>query len=74
MTKSPLRLGFLASRNGSSARAIVAAIRSGDLEAEARLMVSNNKNAPALAYAAEQGVPARWSARSRATASAPARC
>jgi phosphoribosylglycinamide formyltransferase-1 len=60
MTKSPLRLGFLASRNGSSARAIVAAIRSGDLEAEARLMVSNNKNAPALAYAAEQGVPARW--------------
>lgn len=60
MTKSRLRLGFLASRNGSSARAIVAAIRSGDLEAEARLMVSNNKNAPALAYAAEQGVPARW--------------
>ncbi|HEX2802258.1 MAG TPA: phosphoribosylglycinamide formyltransferase [Phenylobacterium sp.] len=60
MTKSPLRLGFLTSRNGSSARAIVAAIRSGDLEAEARILVSNNKNAPALAYAAEQGVPTGW--------------
>jgi phosphoribosylglycinamide formyltransferase-1 len=54
----PLRLGFLASANGSSARAIVAAIRAGELDAEPRLMVSNNRNAPALAFAAEQGVPA----------------
>jgi len=53
-----LRLGFLASGNGSSARAIVAAIRSGDLEAEAGLLVSNNKGAAALAFAAEAGVPA----------------
>jgi phosphoribosylglycinamide formyltransferase-1 len=53
---SPLKLGFLASGNGSSARAIAAAIRSGDLAAEARLLVSNNRSAPALDLA-EQGVP-----------------
>ena len=53
----PLRLGFLASGNGSSARAIVAAIRAGDLAAEARLMVSNNRSAAALAFAAEAGFP-----------------
>jgi phosphoribosylglycinamide formyltransferase 1 len=55
---SPLKLGFLASGNGSSARAIVAAIRAGELAADARLLVSNNRSAPALAFAAETGVPA----------------
>jgi phosphoribosylglycinamide formyltransferase-1 len=54
----PLKLGFLASGNGSSARAIVAAIRAGELAAEPRLMVSNNRSAPALAFAADEGVPA----------------
>lgn len=58
MISPPLRLGFLASGNGSSARAIVAAIQAGDLAAEPRLLVSNNRNAPALAYATQQGVPA----------------
>jgi len=53
-----LRLGFLASRNGSSARAVIAAIEAGQLDAEARLMVSNNRGAGALALAAEHGVPA----------------
>jgi phosphoribosylglycinamide formyltransferase-1 len=46
------------SGNGSSARAIVAAIRTGELAAEARLLVSNNRSSPALAFAAELGVPA----------------
>jgi phosphoribosylglycinamide formyltransferase-1 len=55
---SSLKLGFLASGNGSSARAIVGAIRAGKLAAEARLMVSNNRSAPALAFAAEAGVAA----------------
>jgi phosphoribosylglycinamide formyltransferase-1 len=55
---SPLRLGFLASGNGSSARAIVGAIRAGDLAAEARLLVSNNRSAAALAFAREAGIPA----------------
>jgi phosphoribosylglycinamide formyltransferase-1 len=54
----PLKLGFLASANGSSARAIVAAIRAGDLDAEPRLLVSNNRSAAALAFAAEAGIPA----------------
>jgi phosphoribosylglycinamide formyltransferase-1 len=55
---SPLKLGLLASGNGSSARAIVAAIGTGELAAQARLMVSNNKSAAALAFAAGAGVPA----------------
>lgn len=60
MSSSSLKLGFLASGNGSSARAVVAAIRAGDLAAEARLLVSNNRSAPALAFAAEAGVPALY--------------
>lgn len=58
MTARTLKLGFLASGNGSSARAIVTAIKAGELAAEARLLVSNNKSAPALAFAAEAGVRA----------------
>ncbi|HEX5263953.1 MAG TPA: phosphoribosylglycinamide formyltransferase [Phenylobacterium sp.] len=58
MTSQILKLGFLASGNGSSARAIVTAINAGELAAEARLLVSNNKSAPALSFAAEVGVPA----------------
>jgi phosphoribosylglycinamide formyltransferase-1 len=37
---------------------MVRAISEGRLAAEARLMVSNNKGAPALAWAAEAGLPA----------------
>jgi len=54
----PLKLGFLASGNGSSAEAIVGAIAAGDLAAEARLLVSNKRNSPALGWAAARGVPA----------------
>ncbi len=54
-----LRLGFLASHTGKSLRAIVAAIAEGALEAEAVLVVSNNADAPALAFAREQGLPAK---------------
>jgi phosphoribosylglycinamide formyltransferase-1 len=50
-------LGFLASGGGSSARAIVNAIGAGVLPAEARLMVSNNKSAPALEWARAKGLP-----------------
>jgi phosphoribosylglycinamide formyltransferase-1 len=52
-----MKLGFLASRNGSSLRAIVGAIEQGRLAAEARLVVSNNRSAPALQFAADQGIP-----------------
>ena len=54
--KSPLKLGFLGSGNGSSARAIIAAIRSGELAAEARLVVSNRREAPLLDWANGLGV------------------
>lgn len=57
MKSQHLRLGFLASKNGSSMRAILDAIAAGTLDAEARLVVSNNRSAPALAAAAERGVP-----------------
>lgn len=57
MTGQPLKLGFLASGAGSSARAIVEAIRAGDLAAETRLVVSNNKGAAVLGFAQERGIP-----------------
>lgn len=55
--RQPLKLGFLASRNGSSFRAVAEAIAQGSLAAEPRLLVSNNRNAPALEFAAERGIP-----------------
>lgn len=51
-----LKLGFLASRNGSSLRAIVGAIEARELAAEARLVVSNNRKAAALDFAAAHGI------------------
>jgi phosphoribosylglycinamide formyltransferase-1 len=56
--RQPLKLAFLASANGSSARAIVAACETGRLAAEPRLMVSNNRSAPALDFAREHGIAA----------------
>lgn len=58
MTVPRLNLGFLASGNGTSARAIVNAIRAGRLAAEPRLMVSNLRKAAALDWARAAGVPA----------------
>jgi phosphoribosylglycinamide formyltransferase-1 len=55
----PLKLGFLASNNGSSLRAIVDAIEAGTLAAEARLVVSNRREASALDFAAARGIAAR---------------
>jgi phosphoribosylglycinamide formyltransferase-1 len=54
----PLRIGFLASGNGSSAETIVDAIAEGALAAEPRLLVSNRKTAPALDWARVRGIPA----------------
>jgi phosphoribosylglycinamide formyltransferase-1 len=51
-----LKLGFLVSHGGSSMRAIVAAIRSGELPAEARLVVSNNRDCAALEFARTEGL------------------
>lgn len=52
-----IRLGFLASGNGSSAEAIVDAARSGALAADPRVLVSNKTNCPAFAWAAAKDVP-----------------
>lgn len=57
--KQPLKLGFLASGNGSSAEAIVEAVRRGDLAAAPCLLVSNRKEAAALTWARERGLQAR---------------
>ncbi|HXQ16302.1 MAG TPA: phosphoribosylglycinamide formyltransferase [Caulobacteraceae bacterium] len=60
MKTTRLKLGFLASNNGSGMRAILAAIAAGELDAEARLAISNRRDAPALTCAAEQGVATRF--------------
>lgn len=57
MSVPSLKLGFLASRNGSSARAIYDAIAAGDLMAEARVLVSNRRDSAALAWALARGLP-----------------
>ena len=59
LKRQRLRLAFLASGAGSSMRAIVAAIEAGALAAEARLLVSNRREAPALAFAAAHGIATR---------------
>jgi phosphoribosylglycinamide formyltransferase-1 len=53
------RLGFLASHNGSNMRAIVAACRGGKLDAEPALLIGNNRDSGAIAWADLQGVPWR---------------
>ncbi|MBU1377949.1 MAG: phosphoribosylglycinamide formyltransferase [Alphaproteobacteria bacterium] len=58
MISRPLKLGFLASGNGSSAETMVNAIAAGALAARACLVVSNKRTAPALAWAEARGVPA----------------
>lgn len=58
MISRPLKLGFLASGNGSSAEAVVRAVADGRLAAEPRLLVSNKRSAPALDWAQARGLPA----------------
>lgn len=54
-----LKLAFLASNNGTSMRAIVEAVAAKRLLAEARIVVRNKRDAAALAFAQEHGIPAR---------------
>ncbi|MFT4181821.1 MAG: phosphoribosylglycinamide formyltransferase [Rhizobium sp.] len=53
-----LRIAALASNNGSSFRAIAAAIEAGRLDAVVSLLVSNGANAPALDHARACGIAA----------------
>jgi phosphoribosylglycinamide formyltransferase-1 len=54
-----LKLGFLASHGGSSMKAIIAAIRAGRLDAEPRLVISNNASSAALEFARAEALPWR---------------
>ncbi|MSO98203.1 MAG: phosphoribosylglycinamide formyltransferase [Rhodospirillaceae bacterium] len=51
------RLAFLASHNGTNMRAIVAACRMGRLNAEPALLISNNRDCGAIAWADLQDIP-----------------
>lgn len=53
-----MRLGFLASNNGSSFRAIVMAAEAGQLSVSPVLIVSNRVSAPALGFARDYGIEA----------------
>lgn len=51
-----MRIAFLASHNGSSAKAITLACDSGDLAAQPVLLISNNPECPAFIWAKEHKV------------------
>ena len=55
-----MQIGFLASHNGSSMRAIVAALRSGALNGSAQVVVSNNRESPALDFARREAIAAHY--------------
>jgi phosphoribosylglycinamide formyltransferase 1 len=52
-----IRLGFLASHNGSSMKAIIAAITNNGLDATPSVVISNNSDSGALLYAKENKIP-----------------
>src|SRR5690348_6787155 len=60
MARFPARpsLAFLASHNGTNMRAIVAACKAGALRAQPLLVISNNADAGALAWARENKLAA----------------
>ncbi|QLH54095.1 MAG: Phosphoribosylglycinamide formyltransferase [Candidatus Kapaibacterium sp.] len=53
-----LRIGFLASHNGSNMQAIIDSIKRGELDAIPAVVISNNSNAFALERARREGIPA----------------
>lgn len=57
-TQSPLKLGILASRNGSNFEAVAQAIKNGQLNAQIQVLIYNNPDAYAAVRAAKWGVPA----------------
>lgn len=52
------KLGFLASHNGTNMRAIVAACRDGTVAADPVVLISNNGDSPAIAWARENNLAA----------------
>ncbi len=54
-----LRLGILASHGGTNLQAIIDACKSGRLDAEVRVVISNNSGSMALERAKREGIPQR---------------
>ena len=54
---NPLRLGCLASHGGTNLQAIIDACKSGALDAEVRVVISNNSSSTALGRARNEGIP-----------------
>lgn len=54
-----MRLGFLSSHGGSTARAVAAACLRGELEATPALLISNNSVSAVMQWAADSGLPRR---------------
>ena len=54
-----LRLGFLASHEGTNVQAIIDACKDGRLDARPRVVISNNARARVLSRARREGVPWR---------------
>lgn len=52
-----LKLGFLSSHGGSLVRAIVGEINEGDLNAQAKVIISNNQNSLVLNFAHKNKIP-----------------
>lgn len=52
-----MRLGFLASRNGTDMQAIIEAIDRDELSARATVIISNNSKSPALAFGRRLNIP-----------------
>ncbi len=52
-------ISFLASHGGSSARAIIAAIRSGELDADTGILISNNRDSAILHWCLDNDVNVR---------------
>lgn len=55
-----MRLGFLASHNGSNMQAIIDACRSRTIAAEPAVVISNNSDSGALQRAKQEGIPAYY--------------
>lgn len=53
-----LRLGFFASHGGTNMQAIIDACKAGRLQAEPRVVISNNSDSGALERARREGIPA----------------
>ena len=57
-TQSPLKLGILASGNGSNFEVVAQAIKHGQLNAQIQVLIYNNPDAYAAVRAAKWGIPA----------------